>query len=85
MINSNDINKALRVIGNNIHRTPISTSSFLSEKYNSNMYQIFVITMTDFDTKYFGWQKIGGFWSHALAYDLGSLRHLKEYGIDIYK
>ena len=49
------------------------------------MYQIFVITMTDFDTKYFGFQKIGGFWSHALAYDLGSLRHLKEYGIDIYK
>ena len=38
MINSNDINKALRVIGNNIHRTPISTSSFLSEKYNSNIY-----------------------------------------------
>ena len=55
------------------------------QKYNSKMYQIFVITMTDFDTKYFGWQKIGGFWSHALAYDLGSLRHLKEYGIDIYK
>ena len=53
--------------------------------YDSRMYQIFVITMTDFDTKYFGWQKIGGFWSHALAYDLGSLRHLKEYGIDIYK
>ena len=55
------------------------------EIYDSNMYQIFVITMTDFDTKYFGFQKIGGFWSHALAYDLGSLRHLKEYGIDIYK
>ena len=54
-------------------------------KYHSKMYQIFVITMTDFDTKYFGFQKIGGFWSHALAYDLGSLRHLKEYGIDIYK
>ena len=55
------------------------------EIYDSNMYQIFVITMTDFDTKYFGYQKIGGFWSHALAYDLGSLRRLKEYGIDIYK
>jgi hypothetical protein len=55
------------------------------EIYDSKMYQIFVITMTDFDTKYFGYQKIGGFWSHALAYDLGSLRHLKEYGIDIYK
>ena len=38
MINSNDINKALRVIDSNIHRTPISTSSFLSEKYNSNIY-----------------------------------------------
>ena len=55
------------------------------EKYGAKCYQIFVITMTDFDTKYFGWQKVGGFWSHALAYDLGSLRHLKEYGIDIYK
>ena len=55
------------------------------EKYGAKCYNIFVITMTDFDTKYFGWQKIGGFWSSALAYDLGSLRHLKEYGIDIYK
>lgn len=55
------------------------------EKYGAKCYNIYVITMTDFDTKYFGWQKIGGFWSSALAYDLGSLRHLKEYGIDIYK
>lgn len=55
------------------------------EKYGAKYYNMFVITMTDFDTKYFGWQEIGGFWSGALAYDLGSLRHLKEYGIDIYK
>ena len=55
------------------------------EKYGAKCYNIYVITMTDFDTKYFGWQNIGGFWSSALAYDLGSLRHLKEYGIDIYK
>ena len=38
MINSNDINKALNLISSNIHRTPISSSSYLSEKFNSNIY-----------------------------------------------
>ena len=66
-------------------KAPNTKTTTYTEKYGVNCYQIFVITLTNFDTKYFGFQKIGGHWSHALAYDLGSLRHLKEYGIDIYK
>ena len=66
-------------------RKGYSNPTDYEKKYGAKYYNMFVITMTDFDTKYFGYQKIGGFWSGALAYDLGSLRHLKEYGIDIYK
>ena len=68
-----------------VKKEAISKTTNYVDKYSAKCYQIFVITMTDFDTKYFGYQKIGGHWSHSLAYDLGSLRHLKEYGIDIYK
>jgi len=68
-----------------IKKEAISKATNYVDKYSAKCYQIFVITMTDFETKYFGYQKIGGYWSHSLTYDLGSLRHLKEYGIDIYK
>jgi transposase len=68
-----------------IKKEAVSKTTNYVDKYSAKCYQIFVITMTDFETKYFGYQKIGGYWSHSLTYDLGSLRHLKEYGIDIYK
>tara|TARA_B110000263_G_scaffold227267_1_gene219455 strand:- start:54 stop:1001 length:948 start_codon:yes stop_codon:yes gene_type:complete len=38
LININDINKAQSVIANNIHRTRISSSSYFSDKFNSNIY-----------------------------------------------
>ena len=38
MINIADIKKAYSNISSNIHRTPISTSTYLSQKYNSNFF-----------------------------------------------
>tara|TARA_B100000749_G_scaffold142519_1_gene109386 strand:- start:536 stop:1480 length:945 start_codon:yes stop_codon:yes gene_type:complete len=38
MINIVDIQKAYSNISSNIHRTPISTSTYLSQKYNSNFF-----------------------------------------------
>ena len=38
MINIADIKKAYSNISSNIHRTPISTSTYLSQKFNSNFF-----------------------------------------------
>lgn len=53
------------------------------EKYGGKCYQVYVIELTNFDSPYFGFQKFGGFNSHAIAYDLGSLKHLEKYGAEI--
>ena len=49
-------------------------------KYGSKCYQIYVIELTDFESPYFGFIKEGGYYATALAYDLGSLKHLEKYG-----
>lgn len=53
------------------------------EKYGAECYHIYVIELTDFDSPYFGHQNIGGFNAHAIAYDIGSLKHLEKYGAEI--
>lgn len=53
------------------------------KRYDCWIYHIYVIELTNFETQYFGFMKEGGFNSHQCAYDLGSLRHLKKYDIDI--
>ena len=50
------------------------------DKYGSKCYQIYVIELTDFESPYFGFIKEGGYYASALAYDLGSLKHLEKYG-----
>jgi hypothetical protein len=50
------------------------------DKYGSKCYQIYVIELTDFESPYFGFIKEGGYYATALAYDLGSLKHLEKYG-----
>ena len=61
----------------------IHESTNYVEKYGGRCYQVYVIQLTDFDSPYFGYQKIGGFNAHAIAYDLGSLKHLEKYGAEI--
>lgn len=56
-----------------------------SDKTNK-YYQIYVIEPIEESSPYFPqYQGYGGFYSGSYAYDLGSLDHLKEYGVDIYR
>jgi hypothetical protein len=50
------------------------TETLYQERYASDCYDIYVNEETEGFTK-------GGFNASALAYDLGKLEHLKEYGI----
>lgn len=50
-------------------------------KYSSKAYKIYVLTKTEDDDPF--QRRKPGFCGYALAYDLGSLEHLKEYGIDL--
>ena len=50
------------------------------EKYGCSLYRVWVIEGEDEWHERFGYIT-GGFSAHQLAYDLGSLKHLKEYGV----
>ena len=54
------------------------------EKYGAKMYLIYTIECTDFSNTFFPHLTYGGRYCCQLAYDLGSLRHLEKYGVDIY-
>ena len=66
-----------------VKRETIHESTNYVKKYGGKCYQIYVIQLTDFESPYFGFQEFGGFNAHAIAYDLGSLKHLKKYGAEI--
>jgi len=53
--------------------------------YKARCYQISVIEKVDASESYFKHIEAGGFNAFCLAYDLGSLQHLKEYGVDLKK
>lgn len=63
----------------------------LEQKFNvsdkeNNYYQVYVIEPIDEVSPYFPqYQDYGGFYDGAYAYDLGSLEHLKKYGVDVYR
>jgi hypothetical protein len=49
-------------------------------------YQVYVIEPIEETSPYFPqYQGYGGFYDGAYAYDLGSLDHLKQYGVDVYR
>lgn len=52
---------------------------------SSRYYQIYVIEPIEERSPYFPYENYGGYYDGARAYDLGSLEHLKRYGIDIYR
>ena len=55
------------------------------EKYGARGYQLYVLTPCDTSNTLFPWldgSKMG-YHSFALAYDLGSLKHLEQYGVTI--
>lgn len=55
-------------------------------KYSSKCYRIFVLQKKDDDSEHF-FHRVGdsGFFAYALAYDLGKLTHLEQYGINLRK
>lgn len=50
-------------------------------KYDSKAYKVYVLTETDEDNEYS--KRKPGFNAYSLAYDLGNLNHLKEFGVDL--
>jgi hypothetical protein len=50
-------------------------------KYSSKAYKIYVLTEVD-DTNEHSKRK-PGFNAYSLAYDLGSLKHLEEFGVNL--
>jgi len=56
-----------------------------SDKTN-NYYQVYVIEPIEEPSPYFPqFTEYGGYYDGAYAYDLGSLDHLKQYGVDVYR
>lgn len=51
------------------------------KKYSSKCYSIYVLTRSDEDDMFA--RRKPGFSAYALAYDLGKLKHLEEYGVNL--
>lgn len=52
-------------------------------KYGCRVYKIWVIEPLNEPVEYFPRVTIGGFYASSPAYNLGSLQHLKEYGVNL--
>lgn len=53
---------------------------------SSKYYRLWIIENIEEPSPYFPqYQEYGGFYSGSYAYDLASLDHLKEYGVDVYR
>ena len=50
--------------------------TYYENTYGCRAYQVYVIKTSEFD-------QVFGFYADQLAYDLGRLRHLEQYGIDV--
>lgn len=55
------------------------------EKYGSKCYNIYVTEPVDSSDTFFPYVIKGGFYAYALAYDLGKLSHLEQFGVDLTK
>jgi len=54
------------------------------QKYGAKCYNIWVTEPFDTDKEFWvGGIETGGFYATSLAYDLGSLKHLEKYGVDL--
>ena len=65
-------------------RPGIQTVDYLS-KYGCECYSIHVRQKPSGDADFWNMPDIGGFYAFTLAYDLGKLKHLEEYGVDLEK
>jgi hypothetical protein len=51
------------------------------KKYSSKAYSIYILTSTEEEDPFA--RRKPGFYGYSLAYDLGKLEHLKQYGINL--
>ena len=69
------------------HRTAVIRKEWRNmdyeDMYSSKCYRIAVIEPVDSSDSPFPYVQTGGFNAYALAYDLGKLSHLKQYGISL--
>ena len=65
-------------------RAGLQTVNYM-DKYGSHCYSIYVRQKPSGDADLWDIPDIGGFYAFALAYDLGKLKHLEEYGVDLAK
>ena len=65
-------------------RAGLQTVNYI-DKYGSHCYSIYVRQKPSGDADLWDIPDIGGFYAFALAYDLGKLKHLEEYGVDLAK
>ena len=61
----------------------LQTVDYIS-KYGSDCYSIYVRQKPSTEDMW-DMPEVGGFYAFALAYDLGKLKHLEEYGVDLQK
>ena len=61
----------------------LQTVDYVS-KYGSDCYSIYVRQKPSIEDMW-DMPEVGGFYAFALAYDLGKLKHLEEYGVDLQK
>ena len=61
----------------------LQTVDYVS-KYGSDCYSIYVRQKPSTEDMW-DMPEVGGFYAFALAYDLGKLKHLEEYGVDLQK
>ena len=87
-VKDNGIAKILRELTTEYQESKpgyIKPVTHYEHKYGAKGYQIYVITPCDTSQTLFPWidgSKVG-YHSFALAYDLGSLKHLEQYGVTI--
>ena len=65
-------------------RPGVQTVDYVS-KYGCECYSIYVRQKPSGEAEFWNMPDIGGFYAFALAYDLGKLKHLEEYGVDLEK
>lgn len=53
------------------------------DKYESKAYSIYVLEKSEDPESYFAKAGISGFYAYALACELGKLKHLEEYGVNL--
>lgn len=53
------------------------------KKYSSKCYSVYVLEDVDSSDSFFPGVERGGYFASSLAYDLGKLSHLEQYGVDL--